>query len=252
MQEGGFFEEKPEQVFTSPDFYGILNGKKRRPTRYAVFIKTIKHKEEEKMTGELEPKEKQVYDYIKENIRKNGYAPSIRDICLALDIKSTSTVHTTLDRLEKKGFIRKENGKSRAIRIEGLGGKEEEHLSVPLIGRVTAGDPILALEHCEGYIQYPKSVLPVPGGRLFALRVRGESMIEAGILDGDIVIVEQTPEASNGDIVVALIDREATVKVFYKENGHFRLQPRNRTMMPIIVSKLSILGRVVASVRYYS
>ena len=206
------------------------------------------------MTNELEPKEKQVYDYIKENIRKNGYAPSIRDICNALDIRSTSTVHTCLDRLERKGFIRKENGKSRAIRIAGLSGEEEaaEQLSVPLIGRVTAGDPILALENCEGYIHYPKSVLPVPGGKLFALRVRGESMIEAGIIDGDIVIVEQNPDVSNGDIVVALIDREATVKVFYRENGHYRLQPRNRTMMPIIVSQLTILGRVVASVRYYS
>jgi len=204
---------------------------------------------------ELEPKEKQVYDYIKENIRKNGYAPSIRDICNALGIRSTSTVHTVLDRLESKGFIQKENGKSRTIRIEGLSGGEgsedEERLSVPVIGRVTAGDPILALENYEGFVHYPKSTLPMPAGPLFALRVRGESMIEAGILDGDVVIVEQTAAAENWDIVVALIDNEATVKVFYKENGHYRLQPRNRTMLPIIVSRLSILGKVVASVRYY-
>ena len=202
----------------------------------------------------LEPKEKQVYDYIKETIRKNGYAPSIRDICNALEIRSTSTVHNCLDRLEQKGFIRKENGKSRAIRIEGLSGEdpeENERLSVPLIGRVTAGEPILALENYEGFVHYPKSMFPMPGGQLFALRVRGESMIEAGIMDGDIVIVEQTADVENGDIVVALIENEATVKVFYKENGHYRLQPRNRTMMPIIVSRLSILGKVAASVRYY-
>ncbi len=192
------------------------------------------------MQNQLEPKEKQVYDYIKETIRSNGYAPSIRDICTALGIRSTSTVHTCLDRLERKGFIQKENGKSRAIRIEGLSGEtpeETERLSVPVIGRVTAGEPILALENYEGFIHYPKSMFPMPGGQLFALRVRGESMIEAGIMDGD--------------IVVALIENEATVKVFYKENGHYRLQPRNRTMMPIIVSRLSILGKVAASVRYY-
>ena len=204
---------------------------------------------------ELEPREKQVYDYIKENIRKNGYAPSIRDICTALGIRSTSTVHTLLDRLESKGFIQKENGKSRTIRIEGLSGgdgaEDDERLAVPVLGRVTAGDPILALENYEGFVHYPKSTLPMPAGPLFALRVRGESMIEAGILDGDVVIVEQTAAAENGDIVVALIDNEATVKVFYKENGHYRLQPRNRTMLPIIVTRLSILGKVVASVRYY-
>ena len=204
---------------------------------------------------ELEPREKQVYDYIKENIRRNGYAPSIRDICGALGIRSTSTVHTCLDRLEKKGYIQKENGKSRTIRIEGLSGgdpaEEDERLSVPVIGRVTAGEPILALENYEGFIHYPKSMLPMPAGPLFALRVRGESMIEAGIMDGDIVIVEQTADVENGDIVVALIENEATVKVFYRENGHYRLQPRNRTMMPIIVSRLSILGKVAACVRYY-
>ena len=131
------------------------------------------------MMNQLEPNEKQVYDYIKETIRANGYAPSIRDICTALGIRSTSTVHTFLDRLERKGFIQKENGKSRAIRIEGLSGEdpeENERLSVPLIGRVTAGDPILALENYEGFIHYPKSMFPMPGGQLFALRVRASWM----------------------------------------------------------------------------
>ena len=202
----------------------------------------------------LEPKEQLIFDYIKENILKNGYSPSIRDICSALHIKSTSTVHTCLDRLEKKGYIQKENGKSRTLRIEGLtadGREEKDYMNVPILGKVTAGAPILAVENYEGYVHYPKGIRPLPGGELFALKVRGTSMIEAGILDGDIVIVEKTLMAENGDIVVALIDDEATVKTFYKENGHFRLQPENKTMLPIIVTYLMILGKVVSSVRYY-
>ncbi len=203
----------------------------------------------------LSEKEQQIYDYIRENIRKNGYSPSIRDICSALGIKSTSTVHTCLEKLEKKGYIQKENGKSRTVRIEGVSPEElEERQSftrVPILGRVTAGQPILAVENYEGFIRYPESPRPTPAGELFALRVRGTSMIEAGILDGDIVIVERTSTAENGDIVVALLDDEATVKTFYKENGHFRLQPENRTMFPIIVNSLMILGKVVTSIRFY-
>lgn len=204
----------------------------------------------------LEPKEQLIFDYIKENIRRNGYSPSIRDICTALSIKSTSTVHTCLDRLEKKGYIQKENGKSRTLRIEGVSADDSRdpksnHSSVPILGRVTAGQPILAVENYEGYVQYPKGIHPMPVGDLFALRVTGTSMIEAGILDGDIVIVEKTPTAENGDIVVALIDDEATVKTFYKEDGHFRLQPENKTMLPIIVTSLMILGKVVTSIRFY-
>lgn len=204
--------------------------------------------------AQLEQKEQQIFDYIKRVILTNGYAPSIRDICAALQIKSTSTVHTALDKLEKKGYIRKENGKSRTLRIEGAGGESEDgdnSMRVPILGKVTAGQPILAVENYEGYVQFPKGGRPMPAGELFALRVRGTSMIEAGIMDGDTVIVERTSTASNGDIVVALIDDEATVKTFYKENGHFRLQPENRTMLPIIVTSLMILGKVVASVRYY-
>lgn len=203
----------------------------------------------------LEPKEQLVYDYIKENIKKNGYSPSIRDICGALGIKSTSTVHLCLDRLEKKGYIQKENGKSRTVRIESLATEEattaDSFMNIPILGKVTAGVPILAVENYEGFVQYPAGIGRTPESQMFALRVSGTSMIEAGILDGDIVIVEKTPTAENGDIVVALIDDEATVKTFYKENGHFRLQPENRTMLPIIVNSLMILGRVVASVRYY-
>lgn len=203
---------------------------------------------------QLDQKEQLIFDYIKENIMKNGYAPSIRDICAALHIKSTSTVHTVLDKLEKKGYIRKENGKSRTLRIEGAGDDSDEdndRLRVPVLGRVTAGQPILAVENYEGFVNFPKTGRPMPAGELFALRVKGTSMIEAGIMDGDTVIVERTTAAENGDIVVALIDDEATVKTFYKENGHFRLQPENRTMLPIIVTSLMILGKVVASVRYY-
>ena len=203
---------------------------------------------------ELEPKEQLIFDYIKDNIIKKGYAPSIRDICAALNIKSTSTVHVTLDKLEKKGYIRKENGKSRTLRIEGAAPEENDEpdfTRVPVLGRVTAGQPILAVENYEGYVCFPKSNRPMPAGELFALKVKGTSMIEAGIMDGDTVIVERTSAAENGDIVVALIDDEATVKTFYKENGHFRLQPENRTMLPIIVTSLMILGKVVASVRYY-
>lgn len=203
----------------------------------------------------LDEKEQLIFDYIKDNIRKNGYSPSIRDIRTALDIKSTSTVHTYLERLEKKGYIQKENGKSRTLRVEGLTLEEmepdENSNRIPLIGRVTAGQPILAVENYDGYIQYPAGLRKKPDADLFALRVSGVSMIEAGILDGDIVIIEKTSTAENGDIVVALIDDEATVKTFYKEDGHFRLQPENRTMLPIIVNSLMILGRVVSCIRFY-
>ncbi len=203
----------------------------------------------------LDPKEQAIFDYIKENIKKNGYSPSIRDIRTALNIKSTSTVHTYLERLERKGYIQKENGKSRTLRIEGLMPDEfdpkETNGMIPLIGRVTAGQPILAVENYEGYIQYPAGLRKMPENDLFALKVTGTSMIEAGILDGDIVIIEKTTTAENGDIVVALIDDEATVKTFYKEDGHFRLQPENKTMLPIIVNSLMILGKVVSSIRFY-
>ncbi len=201
----------------------------------------------------LSEREQLILDYIKENILKNGYSPSIRDIKRDLDIKSTSTVHTYLEKLEKKGYIQKEGGKSRTLRVDSLvaGGEGAPRPMIPIIGKVTAGMPILALENHEGYIAYPFDKRAVGGRQLFALRVTGTSMIEAGILDGDIVIVEQTRVAENGDIVVALIDDEATVKTFYKENGHFRLQPQNSTMAPIIVEELVILGRVIGSLRTY-
>lgn len=203
----------------------------------------------------LEPKEQLILDYIRETIRTRGYPPSIRDICTALDIKSTSTVHTCLDRLEKKGYIQRENGKSRSMRIEGLTAEEtpggNDPLSIPLYAIGGQGMPLLSEESCEGYLHYPVGLRVVPENELFAVRITGRAMIEAGLLDGDIVIVEKTPAADNGDIVLALIDGEATIRTFYKEDGHFRLQPANRTMFPVIVNSLMILGKVVTSIRYY-
>jgi len=201
----------------------------------------------------LEPKEQLILDYIRETIRTRGYPPSIRDICTALDIKSTSTVHTCLDRLEKKGCIQRENGKSRSMRVEGLTSGEapgrNDPLSIPLY--TLQGAPLLADEACEGYLHYPVGLRTIPENELFAVRITGNAMIEAGLLDGDIVIVEKTPVADNGDIVLALVDGEPTVRTFYKEDGHFRLQPANRSMFPVIVNSLMILGKVVTSIRYY-
>lgn len=201
----------------------------------------------------LNEKEQRIFDYIKENILKNGYSPSIRDIRRDLDIKSTSTVHTYLEKLEKKGYIQKENGKSRTLRIDDVTSQQatSPKAVIPILGRVTAGVPILAIENHDGYITYPFDKRGSYGRQLFALRIVGTSMIDAGILDGDIVIVERTPTAENGDIVVALIEDEATVKTFYKERGHFRLQPQNRSMAPIIVDSLVILGRVIGNIRSY-
>ena len=197
---------------------------------------------------ELTDKERKMLDYISETIRNNGYSPSVRDIKNALDIKSTSTVHVYLERLEKKGYLQKENSKSRTIRVDGI---SQNTGKIPLLGRVTAGLPILAEENLEGYVSFALPGFHASDPSLFALKVSGTSMINAGILDGDIVIVRHQQSAENGDIVVALIEDEATVKTFYKENGHYRLQPENSTMDPIILSDLIILGKVMASLRYY-
>ncbi len=202
----------------------------------------------------LTPKEQAIFEYIRDNIRSKGYSPSIRDIRTALDIKSTSTVHTYLERLERKGYIHKENGKSRTLRVEdnteaGKGGHNGTR--VPIVGKVTAGTPILAVENYEGFITYPEGEGRSHDSPLFALRVQGDSMIEAGIMDGDLVIVEKCEYAENGEIVVAMVDDSATVKVFYRENGHFRLQPRNAFLDPILLDEVVILGRVLASIRYY-
>lgn len=194
----------------------------------------------------LKPKEQKVYDYIAKSVRENGYAPSVRDICRDLGYKSTSTVHMYLNRLDMFGYISKEDGKSRAVKLNG--DTKPNVAAIPLLGVVTAGTPILATENFEGYVGY----IGNGNDNLFALRVRGESMILAGILDGDIIIAEQTCYAENGEIVVAMIDDEATVKRFYREGGHYRLQPENNSMQPIICDEVIIIGKVVAIQRNYA
>ena len=199
------------------------------------------------MAQKLKPKEQKVLDYVKEFKKNNGYAPSVRDVCRDLNYKSTSTVHMYLNRLELLGYLVKEDGKSRAITLVD---DEPKVKAVPVLGTVAAGSPILAEQSYEGYIGY------IADGNsaeeLFALKVKGESMIDIGIYDGDIVIAEKTCYAENGEIVVALVDNEATVKTFYREDGHYRLQPENSTMQPIIVDEVIVLGRVRAIQRRYA
>lgn len=193
----------------------------------------------------LNDKDMAVYEFVKQRA-SDGFTPSVREICAELGIKSTSTVHRILGKLVEAGLIeRKGDNLNRAIRLAGDG----NNIKVPVLGTVTAGLPITAIEHIEGYISFKSQ--KHYDGKLFALTVRGESMINAAILDGDTVVVEQTPIAENGQIVVALVDgADATVKRFFKEDGHYRLQPENDSMPPIIVDEVSILGRVVAVLRY--
>ena len=190
--------------------------------------------------------QKRVFDYIKESIDEKGIAPSVREICAAVGLKSTSTVQYHLNALAEAGYIQR--GDANQKRTITIGGREKRAHHVPLVGTVTAGQPILAVESIEDYIPVP---INAAGRELFALRVKGDSMINAAIENGDLVIVEKTPVAENGEIVVALIDDEATVKRFYKENGHFRLQPENDNYEPIIVDELAVLGKVVALIRNY-
>lgn len=190
----------------------------------------------------------EVLTFIKDYIASENMAPSVREICDGVGICSTSTVHRYLHRLEQDGRIRLTTGKNRAIVI--TDGSEDDPQGIPLVGTVAAGVPITAIENITDYVAFN----PEKGhaGRLFALRVRGESMVNIGILDGDIVIVEQTPVAENGEVVVALVDHaEATVKTFYKEEGHYRLQPENDEMEPIIVDEVEILGKVISLIRYF-
>lgn len=186
-----------------------------------------------------------VFNYIKDIINERGVAPSVREIGQAVGLRSTSTVQYNLDALERAGYITRDPQLKRTIRLTGGG---SQAFSVPLLGTVTAGQPILATQMIEEYIPVP---INGSGKELFALRVRGDSMINAGILDGDIVVVDKTPTAQNGDIIVALMDDEATVKRFFKENGHFRLQPENDNYEPIIVNELSVLGKVAMVIRRY-
>ncbi|MCQ2471094.1 MAG: transcriptional repressor LexA [Clostridia bacterium] len=189
--------------------------------------------------------QRKIYDFLVER-SSDGVPPSVREICAAVGLKSTSSVQAHLDVLEREGYIMRDPLLKRSIRIVG---QADNIIQVPIIGTVTAGMPILAVEAIEGYFPYTGRVSA--DKQLFALHVKGESMIEAGILDGDLIIAERTPFARNGDMVVALVDDSATVKTFYKENGHFRLQPKNEAFDPIIVDEVAILGKVVASMRYY-
>ena len=199
----------------------------------------------------LKPKEKRVYDYIKEKIGENGYAPSVREICAALNIKSTSTSQMYIDRLISKGYLERENGKSRTLKLALSDEDTGSHnYKVPVLGQVAAGLPILAAENFDGYVNFATE-RKYEEKDLFALVVKGESMREIGIMDGDIVVVEKCEYADNGKIVVAMVDDEATVKRFYKEDGKYRLQPENSEMLPIIVDEVSILGHVVADIRFY-
>ena len=198
-------------------------------------------------------KERAVYEFIIDTIKKEGFSPSVRDIKMALDIKSTSTVHAYLEKLEKKGYIQKEAGKSRTIRVDNVDASgRRTSIRVPIVGQVTAGIPILAIENHDGYLDFPIYKQSYLNARLFALRIRGESMIEAGIMHGDYVVVEKRNYAENGEIVVALIDDEATVKKYFIEDGGtIRLQPCNPAMRPIIVKDATVLGKVISVLRFY-
>ena len=201
--------------------------------------------------GKITPKQQEILDYIKEEILKKGYPPTVREICETVHLKSTSSVHSHLETLEKNGFIRRDPTKPRAIEIcdDSFQVVRTEMVSIPIVGNVAAGQPILAEENIQDYFPVPSDV--VPKGESFILNVRGDSMVNAGILNGDRVFVTSCNTANNGDIVVALIEDSATVKRFYKEDDHIRLQPENDTMDPIIVDDCQIVGKVFGIFRVY-
>lgn len=201
--------------------------------------------------GKITEKQHEILDYMKTQIINRGFPPSVREICEAVNLKSTSSVHSHLESLEKNGYIRRDPSKPRAIEIvdDCYNLTRRELVNVPMVGTVTAGQPILAVENIEGYFPIPMEYMP--NHETFMLRVKGESMINAGIFDGDQILVQKQNTASNGDFVVALIEDSVTVKTFYKENGYFRLQPENDTMEPIIVNDVSILGKVIGLFRMF-
>lgn len=202
--------------------------------------------------GKISAKQREILEYIKQEILNKGYPPAVREICEAVDLKSTSSVHSHLETLEKNGYIRRDPTKPRAIEIidDNFNLTRREVANVPIIGNVAAGQPLLAVENIENYFPIPVELLP--NAETFILNVKGESMINVGIYDGDQILVQQQSDARNGDIVVALVEDSATVKTFYKENGHIRLQPENDTMDPIIVNDCQILGKVFGIFRIFS
>ena len=199
--------------------------------------------------GKISKKQQEILEYIKSQILQRGFPPAVREICEAVNLQSTSSVHSHLETLEKNGYIRRDPTKPRAIEIldDMFNLTRREMVHVPIIGQVAAGEPILAQENIEDY--WPVPADRMPNKQTFFLKVKGESMINAGILDGDMVLVEEDSTASNGDMVVALIEDGATVKTFYKEEGVFRLQPENDTMNPIIVTSVDIIGKVIGLMR---
>ena len=201
--------------------------------------------------GKITAKQEEILEYIKSQILERGFPPSVRDICEAVHLKSTSSVHSHLETLEKNGYIRRDPTKPRAIEIldDSFNFNRREMVNEPVIGHVTAGEPLLAEQNIENYFPIPMEYMP--NKQTFMLKVHGESMINAGILDGDFVLVEQSAVADNGDIVVALLEDSATVKRFYKEEGIFRLQPENDALEPIIVRDLQIMGKVIGVFRFF-
>ena len=203
--------------------------------------------------GRISKKQQEILDYMKNEILNRGFPPSVREICEAVNLKSTSSVHSHLEALEKNGYIRRDATTPRAIEIidDNFNLVRREVVNVPLVGTVAAGQPILAVENIDAYFPIPAEYMP--NEQSFMLTVKGDSMINAGIFDGDQVLVKQQSTAENGDMVVALIDDSATVKTFYKENGYYRLQPENDNMEPIIITgNLKILGKVFGVFRFFS
>ncbi len=201
--------------------------------------------------GKISDKQREILEYIKSEILNRGYPPSVRDICEAVHLKSTSSVHSHLETLEKNGYIRRDPTKPRAIEIidDTFNLSRREVVNVPLLGHVAAGEPLLAVENVETYFPIPAEYMP--NDETFMLRIKGESMINAGIFDGDNILVQRQTTASDGDMVVALVEDSATVKTFYKEDGHYRLQPENDNMDPIIVEDCTILGKVFGVFRFF-
>ncbi|MEY8390630.1 transcriptional repressor LexA [Lachnospiraceae bacterium] len=201
--------------------------------------------------GKISDKQKEILAYIKSEILNRGYPPAVRDICEAVHLKSTSSVHSHLETLEKNGYIRRDPTKPRAIEIidDTFNLSRREVVNVPLLGRVAAGEPLLAVENVETYFPIPAEYMP--NEEAFILKVKGESMINAGIFDGDNVLVKRQSTASDGEMVVALVGDSATVKTFYKEKDHYRLQPENDTMEPIIVEECTVLGKVFGVFRFF-
>ena len=201
--------------------------------------------------GRITPKQREILEYIKQEILNRGYPPTVRELCDAVHLKSTSSIHSHLESLEKNGYIRRDPSKPRAIEIvdDSFNLTRREMVNVPIIGSIAAGQPLLAIQNIENYFPIPAEYMP--NQDTFMLRVKGESMINAGICDCDVIIVKQQNTASNGDMVAALVDDSATVKTFYKEDGHIRLQPENDNMDPIIVPDCQILGVVFGVFRFF-